>query len=456
MRCSIRGGNWNNGTNAGVFNLNLNNPRSNVNTNIGGRSALPSNRQVCIASRSYAGLVRSKGFVSVPFEKMEEMTVCCGVGNGTRRYSDGRKTLNNVFSSMTEFERLNEAYLNARKQKRYRDEILRFSNDLDSNLIRIQEQLRNGEFRFGPYRKHWVYVPKKRLVMALPFDSRVVQWAIYLQLCPFYDKLMIEDSYACRKDKGSLKAAKRLQYWMQLADRKEGDWYYVKIDISKYFYRVDHEVLLDILSERIEDAQLMNLLRIIVESGGAKFGLPRFMSAEDVAEEEWLQEVGMPIGNLTSQLFANIYLNELDQFCKHVLKIEMYVRYMDDIIIVAKCKEDALRFRDAIGRFVYERLHLDLNNKTAVRPIGKIEFVGYIIEANKMKLRKQTIRRIKYAFHGICKAYFNGEISKTDFDRRVASYAGMIKNVENQQIKARLNDIYLFEKKKAELAKNTA
>lgn len=377
------------------------------------------------------------------------MTICCGAGNGTRIDSDNRKKLKEVFYSMTEFERLNEAYLNARKQKRYRIEILEFSNDLDSNLLRIQREVRDGTFVFGPYRKHWVYVPKKRLVMALPIASRVVQWAVYLELNPFFDRMMIEDSYACRKDKGSHKAVKRLQYWMQMAENKPGEWYHLKIDISKYFYRVDHEVLLDILSQRIDDPQLMALLRIIIDSGGAKFGLPRFMSAEEVAEDEWLSEVGMPIGNLTSQLFANIYLNELDQFCKHVLRIKMYVRYMDDVIIIARSKSEAVYYKAEIEKFLMSRLHLDLNKKTAIRPLGKIEFVGHIVEANKLKLRKQTIRRMKSSFHEICRAYFAGEITQADFDRRVASYAGMVENVANEQIKKRLNDIYVFEKEKA-------
>jgi retron-type reverse transcriptase len=451
-----RGGYWNNGTNAGVFYANLNNSRSNSNTNIGGRSALPPDGQVCTVLRDCTGSGEVKGVCFRSIGKMEKMTDCCGGGNVTRRFKDGRKTLDNVFHSMTSFERLNEAYRNARKKKRYRDEILNFSSDLDSNLLKIQKGLRNGKFRFGPYRKHWVYVPKKRLVMALPFESRIAQWVVYLELNPFYDKLMIEDSYACRKKKGSLKAAKRLQYWMQLAEDKPGDWYYLKIDISKYFYRVDHEVLIEILGERIEDEQLMDLLRTIIDSDGEKFGLPRYKSAEEVVEEEWLGEVGMPIGNLTSQLFANIYLNELDQYCKHVLGIKMFVRYMDDVIIIAKSKAEALRYKAVVEKFLLERLHLDLNNKTAVRPLGKIEFVGYIVEAKRMKLRKQTVRRIKSAFHGICKAYFTGELEKKEFDRRVASYKGMVKNVDNEKLKKRLNEIYLFEKKKAGKLKEAA
>lgn len=167
-----------------------------------------------------------------------------------------KQVLQNSFSNLIAFPRLEEANRNAKKQKRYRDEIIKFNNDLDANLLQIRDDLENECFKFGPYRKHWVNVPKRRLVMALPYASRIVQWAIYLELNPFYDRMMIEDSYACRKGKGSLAAAKRLQYWLQQAESKPGKQYVLKLDISKYFYRVDHAVLLDILGERVKDPKL--------------------------------------------------------------------------------------------------------------------------------------------------------------------------------------------------------
>lgn len=358
--------------------------------------------------------------------------------------------LRDVFTEMTSFPWLEQAYRNARKQKRYRDEILTFSNNLDENLLTIQEQLRAGKFHFGPYRRHWVYVPKKRLVMALPFDSRIVQWAVYQELNPFYDRMMIEDSYACRKGKGSLAAAKRLQHWMQAVQGKPQKWCALKLDISKYFYRVDHDILVEILSDRIADLMLMELLQNIIDCDGERFGLPRFMGPDDVEEADWLDGIGMPIGNLTSQLFANIYLDRLDQFCKHQLRIRYYIRYMDDVIILAPDKETANGWKEEIAAFLQERLHLDLNKKTAVLPLDRIEFVGYIVTARSLKLRKQTTRRIKSAFRGICRRYFENELSRKEFDRRVASYKGMIKYCDADNLRKRLNEIYIKEKERHE------
>lgn len=292
--------------------------------------------------------------------------------------------------------------------------------------------------------------------MALPYASRIVQWAIYLELNPFYDRMMIEDSYACRKGKGSLAAAKRLQYWLQQAESKPGKQYVLKLDISKYFYRVDHAVLLDILGERVKDPKLMRLLDNIINCDSERFGLPRFMGPEDVEDEDWLFDRGMPIGNLTSQLFANIYLDQLDQFCKHVLHIHRYARYMDDVVILADSKEQANEYLEQITRFLADRLHLDLNRKTCIRPADRVEFVGYIVTARELRLRKATVRRIKGAFRGICKLYFAGEMSKEAFDRRVASYSGMIEHCPNEKIKVRLNEIYLHAKAAAQEERRAA
>ena len=364
----------------------------------------------------------------------------------------------NAWAVICSFDWLLTAHRNARKGKRYRIEVMAFTADLEGNLLIIQKKLLDGGYELGPYRKVWVYVPKKRLVMALPYMDRIVQWSIYQYLNPVYDKTFIEDSYACRKGKGSHKAAKRLQYWMRQIDRKpENDWYYLKLDISKYFYRVNHEILLKILSKRIKDPDLMSCIIRIVNSKTEPFGLPKGKKPQDVQPDEWLYDVGMPIGNLTSQLFANIYLNELDQYCKHVLKVHYYIRYMDDIIILAKDKATLHKWKDEIERFLNEELALDLNDKTAIRPIRVgIEFVGIKIWATHMKLRKSTTRRIKREFRKIAELYARGDMSKTAFTRRLESIKGMLGHACTGRLKLRLNEIYLTEMKKAKMRKEVA
>lgn len=363
----------------------------------------------------------------------------------------GMAVIQDAWPVVCHFGWLLEADRNARKGKRYRAEVLNFTARLEDNLFTIQQGMMDGSYVLGPYRKLWVYIPKKRLVMALDYPDRIVQWSLYQYLNPIYDRLFIEDSYACRKNKGSHKAAKRLQYWMRQVQRKPGPgWYCLKLDISKYFYRVNHEILLKILAQRVKDPAMMAFIRGVVNSKAEPFGLPRGRTPQDTPPEDWLYDVGMPIGNLTSQLFANIYLNELDQYCKHKLKIHHYIRYMDDVIILGPEKGTLHRWKEAVEVFLRDELELDLNNKTSIRPVRQgVEFVGVRIWPTHMKLRKSTVRRIKREVRKISALYAAGTMSRVDFYRRVASIRGLLEHTESASLRWRLNEIYQAEMEKA-------
>ena len=262
-------------------------------------------------------------------------------GRHTRHFQKGEslKRIGNIYGEICSFENLYEAYLQARKCKRYRYEVLRFSAHLEENLLAIQQELREKTYEIGAYHKFIISEPKKRLIMALRFRDRVVQWAIYRQLNPIFERQYIKDSYACRKGKGTHEAIKRLQYWLRKADRSDREWYCLKMDITKYFYRVDHATLMGILERRIKDKDLLWLLGRIVNCDKEAFGLPLDADIAQGTGEERLTECGMPIGNLTSQMFANLYLNELDQFVKNELHEHCFERYMDDSLILSDSKE---------------------------------------------------------------------------------------------------------------------
>ena len=234
------------------------------------------------------------------------------------------------------WENLLNAYHEAASEKWYRSDVLAFSARLEENLIEIQNSLIWRTYKVGRYREFYVSEPKRRLIMALSFPDRVVQWAVYLQVNKELDNGMIYHSYGRRVGKGTTRAADRLQYWATLVDRKPGpSWHYLKLDISKYFYRVDHKVLLGILRRKYpnEDGFLW-LMETIISCDHTPFGLPPGKTADEVPPSERLFEVGMPIGNLTSQLLANVCLNELDQYIKHELKAHFYERYMDDMALL--------------------------------------------------------------------------------------------------------------------------
>ena len=346
------------------------------------------------------------------------------------------KKFNVTYEQITSYTNIYAAYLDARKGKSERNEIMRFSVELDSHLNSLYKELEERRYKVSGYRLIYIYVPKKRLIMALQFRDRVLQWAIYRVLNPLYEKTYIKDSYACIKDRGREKAAARLQYWLRQVGRKPVQYYYLKLDISKFFYRVDHEILLEILKRRIKDPKLINLFSIIINSEKRAFGLPLGVDPCEVDPREMLFDKGMPIGNLTSQMFANIYMNELDQYIKHELRLKYLIRYADDTVILVESKEKAHWAWGKIEPFLLEKLKLNLNSKTAIRPVScNVDFVGYVINKDEIRLRSATVKRMRSRIKYIVKAYERGEMTLKEVNATMQSYFGLLKHCTNVGLK---------------------
>lgn len=339
--------------------------------------------------------------------------------------------LHNLKDRICDFENLMGAYRDAAKDKRYRNEVLDFSFNLGENLHKIQKELLEMTYEVGPYREFYVRYPKPRLVMALGFRDRVVQWAIYRQINPYLDKRYIYHSYGCRRGKGTLAAAQCLQDWLQLISRKpDADEYHlIKGDISKYFYRVNHGKVLHTYDETSDDAWFRWLMGVIIDNPVVPFGLPLGMKPDDCPRSMRLFDVGMPIGNLTSQETANLFLDKLDKFCKHKLKLHFYVRYMDDFCIIVKGKAEAERVFKAICDFLREELALDISPKSRIqKATDPVEFVGYMLTPHGIRMRKKTTRHIKRALIHIMNAFAFGAISYESAMESVICYAGMCKH----------------------------
>lgn len=353
------------------------------------------------------------------------------------------KSIKNIYEKIYDFENLHKAWEEARKGKRYRDDVLIFNRNYEEQLINIQNHLIYETYEVGKYHTFYVYEPKKRLIMSLPFKDRIVQWAIYRQLFPLYEKTFIFDSYACRKGKGTHKAADRLQYWLRQTERKPERYYYLKMDISKYFYRVDHDILLKILARRIKDQRLLNLLEKIINCESMNFGLPPGKEPDEVEVSDRLGNKGMPIGNLTSQMFANIYLNEVDQYAKHELGLHYYIRYMDDIIILHHDKKYLAEVKELLRAFLSDELRLDLNNKTAIRPCSMgVDFVGFRIWSTHRRLKKKTAVKIKRNLKNQIAKVKAGEERKDRLDRSAASYRGILSHFDSYGLRQSLNALF--------------
>jgi len=283
------------------------------------------------------------------------------------------RSYKNLFEKICSFENLHLAYLKARTCKRYRSYILEFSFYLEENLLKLQEELQNQTYQHGRYREFIIHDSKKRHIKAAPFRDRVVHHALCNIIEPIFDKGFIYDSYACRKGKGTHRGVKRLQKFL----KNELNKYCLKCDISKYFESIDHQILLSIIQKKISDKKTIWLIREILES-----------TCEEPGK-------GIPIGNLTSQLFANIYLNELDQFVKHRLRVRYYLRYMDDFLILGKEKSYLWGILREIQKFLNNNLSLKLHpKKVQILPVRKgIDFLGYRVFKDYRLLRKSTVKR---------------------------------------------------------------
>lgn len=360
--------------------------------------------------------------------------------------------IKNVFDTIFSMDNLYLALEDASKGRRYNKDVLIYNLDSWALLNELRQEILNGTYKIDKYFIFYIYESKKRMIMSISFRHRIIQWAIYRVINPILIKGYIEDSYGCIPGRGSLSAMNRLKYWLEQVSRKDGQWFYLKLDISKYFYRVSHRVLKKILAKKIKDQRLLDVLYGIIDCDHTPFGLPPGCSPGDVPLEERLYDVGMPIGNLLSQVFANLYLDALDQFCKRVLCIHFYIRYMDDVIILGNDKMQLRFWKDQIEKFLLEELELNLNKKTCIRPISQgIEFVGYRLRADRVVIRKSTSLRIKRALKGMSVKYTNYEVTMQDVTDTLQSYLGMLEHCDSDAlIKSILDNLVLTHEKDQE------
>ena len=272
----------------------------------------------------------------------------------------------NLFDSMFTLETLHAAYLTARKRKRNKKVVFEFERNLGANLQSLLIELMDGGYRPRPYTTFHVYEPKQRLIYAPHFRDVVVQHAMYAVLYPIFDATFAHDSYGCRTGKGTHKAADRAQQYL-----RESEGFVLQMDIRKFFYRIDRELLEGLIERKIKDERVLGLLRM-------------FACYPD--------STGIPIGNLLSQLFALIYLNPLDHFIKRELKCARYVRYVDDFIVfglASRSEADALRQR--IELFINERLRLEFS-RYSIHPVERgINFVGFRTWRKTRFVRKRSL-----------------------------------------------------------------
>ena len=354
-------------------------------------------------------------------------------------------TIRNVYYEITSFHTLMVADTHVSKGKRENTERLRFYDNREGNLEEISTLLRAGKVPKVEYHSFYVYVPKVRKVIFIDYWSKVVQRAIYDVLNPKICRTFIEHTYACVKGRGQLAAMEQLYTWMRETRTSGTEWYYYKFDVAKFFYRIDHEILMDICRKKIDDPRTVDLLGYYINNDAVPFGMPLDANQLTITEEQMLYDLGIPIGGGLSHMLGNMYLDPLDQFCKRVLGIKRYIRYMDDIIILDNDKERLKEYGRRMTQFLEERLHLNFNNKTALRPVRVgCEFVGFVIYNDHVILRKSTTLRMKRTLRKTRQDYHDNLITFKEANAIMQSYLAMLSHVDCKKFKEKLLDEFVL------------
>lgn len=336
------------------------------------------------------------------------------------------KTLRNVFDRVCSFENLWLAYCRARRGKRYDEPAAWFDFRAEERILELGRELREGRYCPGNYHHFWIHEPKRRKISAAPFRDRVVHHAVINVLEPFYDARFSESSYACRRGKGTHAAMERAHWGV-----RNCRWL-LKCDIVKFFPSVDHDVLKTLLWRHVADAGLRGLIEMIIRSGRGVLDEERppcWFAGDDLLTPSE-RPCGLPIGNLTSQFFANVLLNELDQYVHRVIHPREYVRYSDDFILFDNDKEKLARARDHLCAFT-NRLRLRLHpRKTCVRPSGQgVVFLGFRLTPVTRRISRDGISRFRRRMRGYRNQRMHG--NRPDIGRVRATVQGWLAHVEH-------------------------
>ena len=306
------------------------------------------------------------------------------------------------------FENLHKAYLACRKGKTNKLNHLKFFSNLEQELLLLETELRERTYRPGSSIAFVVTKPKVREIFAAEFRDRVVHHLLCAYLEPKFERIFIHDSYACRRGKGTHRAVIRLQdnLWQQRQQARGRPVYYLKMDVMSFFTSIDQQILYDLICKKIKRQEIRWLAKIIIFHDCVRDFAPIIQSRPELFAQLPRHKslfyappgVGLPIGNLTSQFFANVYLNELDQFVKHQLKVKNYLRYVDDLVLLGDGVEELRGQMDAIGKFASECLHLRMHpDKQFIRPSsGGIDFLGYIVRVDYILMRRRVVGSWRY------------------------------------------------------------
>jgi len=314
-------------------------------------------------------------------------------------------------------ENLLEAWKEFLRGKRKKKDVQEFQLNLMDNILELHRDLKNFKYNHGGYKAFKINDPKPRNIHKASVRDRLLHRAIYRVLYPFFDRTFISDSFFCRDGKGTHKALKRFRlFGYKVSKNNTKTCWILKCDIKKFFENINHDILLEILNRYILDKHIIWLLEKIIRSFSSK------------------SDTGLPLGNLTSQLLVNIYMNEFDQFVKHKLKIKYYIRYADDFVVMSEDRDWLEKQTEPIKEFLQDRLKIELHpDKVFIKTLASgLDFLGWVHFSDHRVLRTTTKRRMFKRLQG-------SQTTET-----LNSYLGLLKHGNTELLKKRINGVKLF------------
>ncbi len=322
------------------------------------------------------------------------------------------KRIGNLFESVVEPENLRLAFWKASRGKRHRPEQRAFAENLSAELERMRAGLMAGDYSVGNYTRFTIYDPKEREICAAAFPERVLHHALTNVCEPYFEKWLIFDTYACRKEKGQFKAVRRAQEFA-----RQHEWF-LKADVRKFFDSVPHDRLKALLRRKFKDAQLLYWFDRIIDTYNTQPGR------------------GLLIGNLTSQYFANFYLDPLDRFAKETLRIKGYVRYMDDFALWGHSKDELKEVRRKTVAFASDRLGLELKQEPYLnRTRHGMDFLGMRVLPDAVRLNRRSKKRFEAKVRQYEWLLACGHLTEADFQERVTALTAFVQQADTLELR---------------------
>ena len=323
----------------------------------------------------------------------------------------------NLFGAIAAFPALRAAALRAARGKRAKPGVAAFLANLETEALRLERELLSGRYRPGRYKTIEIRDPKHRVVSAAPFRDRVVHQAFCAVCEPIFERGFVHDSYANRVGKGTHRAVARYEAFR---DRFR---HVLRCDVYRYFPAIDHEILKADLRRRIACPRTLALADLIIDGSNPQEPVYRYFPGDDLSTP-YERRRGLPIGNLTSQLFANIYLDGMDHFCKEVLRAAGYVRYVDDVALFHDDPGRLETWRQRIDRYLEgRRLSLHPRKTRVARTAEATPFLGFVLlPGGRRRLPEDNVRRFRNRLRGLRDRWRAGSVERVEVDRRVQAW----------------------------------